>query len=73
MPSKPKKHRDMGCEYHYNTVNNVRNIFTKFYLPTLHIYLHIFLTPCTTSHKSLKCDYIHKLCLCVKYEHSCEF
>ena len=51
------------------------NIFTKFYLPTLlqllnmDPSLHMF--KCIGQiRKSLKTDSIHKLCLCLKLEHT---
>ena len=25
MPSRPKKHRDMGCEYHYNSAPEIED------------------------------------------------
>ena len=34
MPSRPKKHRDMGCEYHYSmcVITNTKNSFNIFSL-----------------------------------------
>ena len=29
MPSRPKKHRDMGCEYHYSSISRPRAYFKR--------------------------------------------